>query len=321
MKEERKEQLESLSNKILKIRQNYPDIAITFEEYSLLHQSNVIYIHSQTKLTFQVYHFESRRFASLNFGMLKSLSSYAFVQVRDDLFVSGGFDSVKIHFSGSLVKVTYKNLEDVTLSSKANMLIAKTRHKMVLLNLKMIYCIGGKSKDKRYLSHCERYDIEENKWEVAPPLNEGRINLGVVSVNGLKIYVFGGYNGSKMTSIEALSVTAKKSKWSTVKLAGSKGWSGKEDLGCLQVNDYQVLIFGGIKDSIGCETNVFLFDLVSNKMELQDWTLERKDWFSNGSPVKLKGSALCMAGSFMGDVHVLSGDPPRWSAFNSEGVD
>jgi len=66
------------------------------------------------------------------------------------------------------------------------MLIPKTKHKMVSLNYRHIYCIGGKSKDKKFLNSCERYDIEENKWEQAPVLNEAKLNVGAVAVNGVK---------------------------------------------------------------------------------------------------------------------------------------
>lgn len=49
---------------------------------------------------------------------------------------------------------------------------------------------GGRDRCRRHQS-CELYDVQENRWQEFPPMQQSRSGHGMVVANG-SLYVFGG---------------------------------------------------------------------------------------------------------------------------------
>jgi hypothetical protein len=67
-----------------------------------------------------------------------------------------------------------------------------------------LYILGG-SNGSTDLSECERYVCAENRWEVLDPLPRACYSLSGVVVES-SLYALGGYDGSKLDSVQKLSL-------------------------------------------------------------------------------------------------------------------
>ena len=68
-----------------------------------------------------------------------------------------------------------------------------------------IFQIGGFNSDHVPLANVTRYDINKDAWEEMPGLNLARAIAGACFLGG-NIYIFCGYNGQYLNSIEKLNV-------------------------------------------------------------------------------------------------------------------
>eukprot|EP00826_Nyctotherus_ovalis_P003859 TRINITY_DN10798_c0_g6_i1.p1 TRINITY_DN10798_c0_g6~~TRINITY_DN10798_c0_g6_i1.p1 ORF type:complete len:642 (-),score=168.52 TRINITY_DN10798_c0_g6_i1:187-2112(-) len=316
--EERKGQLENLTIKIQNLHRTSPGVEMPFKEFASLSQASILYINVHKDTVFHVYHLGLKRSTSFELGKFGVSENCAFVQFKSDLYVSGGLDLLSAVFSANLIKATFNSMEDISLAGKAQMLLPKASHRMILVNYRHIYCIGGKTKEKKFINTCERYDVEDDRWEPAPTLNEAKLNVGVTAVDGVKVFVFGGYKGSYTSAVEMLNTALPKPKWVVVKLAGAKGWTGREEVGCVQVSEEKVLVFGGRKNTAGCNDNVFLFDLARNRFDMQEWKLSKKDWFDSGAVIRFQEDMICTPGLFRGDIHIFFSKRVAWGTVDVE---
>jgi len=290
-------------------------VQVKLAESNLLQQASVIYIFDQKLFGIFVYHIEMKKTAIIkgaaDFGVASNHDS---VQIKNDLYISGGFDTSKVQFSKAMIKLVFIDLDNIKPEQKQEMLIAKSQHKLVMLNPTTIYCLGGKSKEKKFLNHCEKYDITENKWEKAPPLKEEKLNISATALNEIFIYAFGGFNGNYSTSIEVLNTQKLTDGWKIVKLEKASGWVGKDEAGCFQISGTELMIFGGINGSEGCTEDVFVFNTEKRTIVKHAKKLCKKDWFTMRTPIRLYGgSAICIAGYFLNDLHFYDTAKMTWS--------
>lgn len=316
--EERKGQLETLAAKIQTLHKTSPGVEMPFKEFASLFQASVLYTNTRKDAEFHVHHMALKSCATFELRKFGVFENCASVQFKNDLFAAGGLDLLNALFSPSLVKATFNSMDDIHFAGKAQMLLPKASHRMVLVNYRHIYCIGGKTKEKKFINTCERYDIEDDRWEPAPALNEPKFNVGVAAVDGIKVFVFGGYKGSYTSAVEMLNTALPKPKWTVVKVAGAKGWVGREEVGCVQVSEEKVMVFGGRKNTMGCNDNVFLFDLVKNRLDMQEWKLSKKDWFDSGAVIRFQEDMICTPGLFKGDIHIFFSKKMTWGTADVE---
>jgi N-acetylneuraminic acid mutarotase len=69
-----------------------------------------------------------------------------------------------------------------------------------------IIVVGGHDKQHTRLSSVEMYDISSRKWTELSPLSQPKWNCAAIVVNH-KLYVFGGFNGSKLSECEVLDLS------------------------------------------------------------------------------------------------------------------
>ena len=118
-----------------------------------------------------------------------------------------------------------------------------------------ILVAGGRTDDSQRVNSVELYNVSENQWYEAPPMNRRRSDAGVANVNG-KIFVVGGFDGLNVhDSVEFLDL--KKRRWIQVKAMSTKrsgvkavglegklfvvgGWDGRSRLSTGEVYDGKV---------------------------------------------------------------------------------
>ena len=59
-----------------------------------------------------------------------------------------------------------------------------------------MYVLGGyDDSDSKFLSSCEKYDLEKDEWKPIDPMTVAKCAFGACTVGGRYIYVIGGYDG------------------------------------------------------------------------------------------------------------------------------
>ena len=237
------------------------DIEIANQEMKLLMISDVIYIFDQAPYKLYAYHFTKKKSIALSGRKYITASSYSSVQLKNDLYIAGGFDMIKARFTKETYKISFISFDDIKKEVKAEMTLGKSQHKLVLVNPNTIYSLGGKAKDHKYLHTCERYDINNNKWKLTSSLNEAKLNIAAICFNCSMIYVFGGFKGSQSNIIEHLDVTKAEEKWMKIEINTPNNPMAKEELGCLHISENEILLFVGVNGSKGSTDATLLFNV------------------------------------------------------------
>ena len=117
------------------------------------------------------------------------LELFAFSSYNNLLIISGGIDPIY----GEITKKTYIfNYDDKTLTEKSNMKFSRYKHLMLSLG-NVIYCMGGCAKGEIGIKTCEKYLVDEDRWENMASLKVKRsVILGTLSSGNKFLYVLGG---------------------------------------------------------------------------------------------------------------------------------
>jgi hypothetical protein len=215
------------------------------EETDLLLYSDIIFIPNQKLERIFIYHFGTGKSSSFEIKKHEVFSNFGAAQIRDSLYIGGGFNFIKGAFSQSTIKVTAVDFTNIKIESKTDMILPNSSHKFLMLDIRTIYSIGGTAKHEKHINTCESYDIGNNTWKVAASLNETRVNVGAVGIDCRVIYVFGGLKGGNSNFIESLDILTINSAWQIIKSHIPEHFKAEEGLGCYQASDNEVMIFGG----------------------------------------------------------------------------
>ena len=197
------------------------------------------------------------------------------------------------------------------------MILEKSQHKLVMVDLNMIFSLGGKALGKKYINDCERYNVLENKWELAPSLNEAKLNIAATTINASIIYVFSGFKGSNSNMLEIFNAKNSYEVWHIIKTDHISDWNIKEDIGCFQISEDQVMLFGGIETEKGCSDEVYMFEINKLVLTRMPIKLKKKEWFNMRTPVRLSDGRICIAGYFANDMHIYK-DDMNWTMIDSK---
>jgi len=95
------------------------------------------------------------------------------------------------------------NGDRMCLESRQSMLVKRVGHAICYLD-HFIYVIGGKTNQMVCSKLCERYDINQDRWEPISNLNYGRSRAGITTFkhthNTKSIYVFYGNDSIQITN-------------------------------------------------------------------------------------------------------------------------
>ena len=139
-----------------------------------------------------------------NFGFNTFLLDYAhcFCELNNCLYVSGGIESTtEKNKSNVLLCIDITQKDELKVKKMANMNIARNGHSMISED-KYIYIIGGEDNNT-----VERYDIENDIWDILPSMISKRM-YPILYINNGYLYAFFGKfkNGEYPCSIERLNL-------------------------------------------------------------------------------------------------------------------
>ena len=211
----------------------------------------------------------------------------------------------------TVVKLNFIDMYTINHDIKASMIIGKMRHRFIHVNVNYIYSVGGRQSGNKYLNDCEIYDIRKDKWELGPKLNEIKMSVSGCYLNEI-VYVFGGSKGTtNISSIETLKVQNGPSKWNFLKISNNTK-IGKSDMGCFPLSETQILLFGGIQESIGCTDENYLLDLLKSSIEVRPAKLCKKEWFISNA-IYAKGKKIYISGALKLNLNVYDMNTMTWN--------
>ena len=139
-----------------------------------------------------------------NFGFNTFLldCAHCFCELNNCLYVSGGIESTtEKNKSNVLLCIDITQKDELKVKKMANMNIARNGHSMISED-KYIYIIGGEDNNT-----VERYDIENDIWDILPSMISKRM-YPILYINNGYLYAFFGKfkNGEYPCSIERLNL-------------------------------------------------------------------------------------------------------------------
>ena len=114
-----------------------------------------------------------------------------------------------------------------------------------------IYVIGGRVQGTGVSESVLVFDLEIHDFKESASLNHARWDSSS-TVAGETIYVFGGFNGTYLDTIEALDVSSPSSKWEMIH---SMNYTARSSAVVCSLSDDHILICGGFG-----EKDVLVFD-------------------------------------------------------------
>ncbi len=273
-------------------------------------QSQIIHFYDAKTCCMFVYHIPAHRLFSIDSPELRLYVNHDSVQIGDRVFVHGGLDTISIAYGKQLTRLELMDKSRLEVTPLAEAAVPRSQHKLVAFDSCTIFALAGRNKEEKFLNSCERYSVTENRWAPAPPLNERKVLVSAVALYGEAVYVFGGFNGSLLNTIEMLR-PGTGGKWSVIKIKGGT-WKAKHEMGCFQRGADEIVVFGGIDNSRGGSDETFVFSQKAGTMQLEKGRLKVKDWFQMRTPVQ-HGSEILVVGQFARDLHVYCLEKADWT--------
>lgn len=145
-------------------------------------------------------------------------------------------------------------------SYKMKSLEARTNYNKISSGIcsldKFIYSIGGKKENLVRTNLCERFNVESYKWGILPAMKYIR-SFPSVNVFNKNLYVFFGIdeNGKPTYKIESLNILTLE--WVEIFLNNNNTsfFHNYHQVSCIQINEDEILLFGGYKNHEKLEGN------------------------------------------------------------------
>jgi Kelch motif len=164
------------------------------------------------------------------------------------VFLCGGCDE-----NGASDQVFELNFEDQTLIQKKSMNHKRFSHAICAIGSDLFMVAGGMSADKRYMDSCEIYDMKEDKWHNVARINKPAEKFCMTLFGNHFVYKFG---GSPECSVERYNI--KMNRWEVLNLSYPRDMATACE--CVQINQNQILIFGGT-----CESQFFFMNVTDSE--------------------------------------------------------
>lgn len=215
-----------------------------------------------------------------------------------DIYFSGGVSNEK---KGKTLNTLYKyNKFQKTLSIKNPFSIARKAHGFIYLGGFLFIC-GGLNESDENLDICEKYDLKVEKWSNAAKMLKKSSYFSLASFSNQLIFKFGGVGTSNF--IEKYDVF--KDVWTEINyFAEFKNFNIPSLCGSIQINERDILVFGGIENHT--ETNKsFTFRINEDKKKMIKYYVTDLnafplpfEGFCDTLPIVKKNIAYCLIDSF-----------------------
>eukprot|EP01022_Parablepharisma_sp_SALTPOND_P014051 TRINITY_DN188_c0_g1_i1.p2 TRINITY_DN188_c0_g1~~TRINITY_DN188_c0_g1_i1.p2 ORF type:complete len:813 (+),score=88.22 TRINITY_DN188_c0_g1_i1:2688-5126(+) len=180
------------------------------------------------------------------------------IEVGQSLFLIGGK-----HDNTETYEICL-NSYDGNFLIRADMNKGRCNHALCQLSQKAIYCAGGVH-GSTALDTCEKYNIEEDTWQLISSLNEAKHNGAMCGILDRYIYYFGGGKIGHIelsTKIEVLD-TAKgeMGEWDAIDLSTiNPNWTPCECLNVAAIGKGEIMIFGGWETNKDSRSATFIYN-------------------------------------------------------------
>ena len=216
------------------------------------------------------------------------------------LYVSGGIEPTpEQNRSNVLLCIDITKPDELKVVQKASMNFARCAHTMINDN-KYIYVVGGEDLDS-----VERYDIDNDIWELMPKSISKRMYPILYINNGYLYAFFGKYkNGEYPCSVERLNIRENseidKPNWELVLFTNQKNIDLRY-YGCgLHEIDGMLYFFGG-KCNEQTSNKIFFYNFVNRFFENEESKVMWKDYFRENRLYKLGGTLVqCSESKYFG---------------------
>ena len=217
------------------------------------------------------------------------------------LYVSGGFQTSSSGPKKSkiLLCIDLTKPDDLKVVKKASMLFARCAHTMIS-DGKYIYAVGGEDMDS-----VERYDIDNDVWELLPNMNSKRMYPILYIHNGYLYSFFGkNKNGQYPCTIERLNISAnskvEKPAWEMITFSNEKNLDLKY-YGCALHEINGLLYFFGGKCNEETTDRIFYYNFERRFIEIEESQSLWKEYFRENRFYRL-GERLvqCSESKFFG---------------------
>ena len=216
------------------------------------------------------------------------------------LYISGGIESTSEQKrSNALLCVDISKPDELKVTKKASMNFERCAHTMVSDN-KYIYVAGGED-----LNSVERYDIENDVWEILPSMICKRMYPILFIYKGYLYAFFGKYkNGDYPCSIERLNMNSNteiaKPNWELIMFSNQNNLElNYYGCGVHEING--LLYFFGGKCNEESTDQIFFYNFESKYIEREDSDLLWKEYFRENKLHKLGQTLVqCCESNYFG---------------------
>ena len=202
------------------------------------------------------------------------------------LYVTGGIEPISEQKrSNTLLCIDISKPDEYKVIKKASMNFARCGHTMIT-DGKYIYVAGGED-----LNSVERYDIENNIWEILPNMISKRMYPILYIDNGYLYAFFGKYkNGEYPCSIERLNISSisglSKPSWEIIMFSNQKNIDLRY-YGCALYEINGLLYFFGGKCNEKSTNKILFYNFEKKFIEQDDSNLLWKEYFRENKFYKL----------------------------------
>ena len=164
----------------------------------------------------------------------------------------------------------------------------RCHHNLAGVDERRIVCVGGEGSNG-YLKECEILTLNKdklNKWEKLPNLRHARSFPGVCSFDTEALYVFGGFDGQTVNSVETLHLgRGEDCTWTLLNLKPEQEFKWLWSYACIQNSINTILVFGGTN---GAEEYSECYELDVHTAEIrviENLRLEKPNHFYRRKPI------------------------------------
>ena len=173
----------------------------------------------------------------------------------NEIYLTGGVDRDEVETK--LKEAYIYDFSKQKLVPLSSMLLGRSGHSMVYMN-GHIFVVGGFSEEQEFSERCEKYSISQNTWTPIASMNIRSNNPGVCTFRNKYIYKFGGKKNEFELSNGVERYDPMYNRWIVIEFElprGFKNFNILSSLACVEINQNQILVFGGTHADLSLKSN------------------------------------------------------------------
>jgi hypothetical protein len=269
----------TLKEKLQKIN----DISdLTWEERNKIEMISIGY---NTHSTF-IYNPLNNEVKEIEFSQFKFPAFHSFLNLLPWIYISGGKDYSSKDLN-NFYKIRRNEIKSFELVELPQMNEKRSHHSMIYYKAdNSIYVISGSK-----IKSCEKFSIDDNKWNIIPSLNHSRENSGLCIHNDEYLYVILGYDrtvNKYVSNFERLKIKDNSSIWEVINVKGSQSLLKKQAMCCYKYSPTGIYLIGGVNALRNETKEILSYDFNSNTITAAKVSLNFNASFNQIEMIELK---------------------------------